>query len=80
MWNKSLTDFDRGDEAGLSHYDAIAALLYLHRNVDMRHNPYPALAAHITSATHHVRPGARLTDEQRKLSQLWPARAKGGRR
>lgn len=80
VWNKARTQFDRGDEGGLSHFDALAALMYLWRNVDMKRNPYPALDPSITLVEHHIRPGAHLTQEQRRMQQLWPARANRGRR
>lgn len=39
-WNKTRTSFARSADAG--HYDAIDALKYLARNVQMMKNPYPA--------------------------------------
>ena len=79
VWNKARTEFDRGDEDGLSHFDAVAALIYLWRNVDFRHNPFPALMPGITSETHHIRTGAHLTSEQRALKNLWPSRTRRAR-
>jgi hypothetical protein len=38
-WNKRRTDFTRSSEGG--HYDAVAALVYLMRNIDKNKNPYP---------------------------------------
>lgn len=38
-WNKSKTDFERSSDNG--HYDAIPALYYLCRNINMQKNPYP---------------------------------------
>lgn len=40
IWNKARTSFARSSEKG--HFDAIAALIYLLRNVDFTRNPYPA--------------------------------------
>jgi hypothetical protein len=80
VWAKSRKTFDRGDEDGLSHFDAIAALLYLWRNVDLTRNPYPALDPGISSVTHHIRPNAHVTAEQRRIQNLWPTRANRGRR
>lgn len=39
-WDKSKKDFKRSPDNG--HYDAVAALLYLSRNIDRTRNPYPA--------------------------------------
>lgn len=39
-WNKQHTKFERSKDNG--HYDAVDALLYFVRNVDLRKNPYPA--------------------------------------
>ncbi len=39
-WDKSKKDFKRSPDNG--HYDAVAALIYLTRNVDRTRNPYPA--------------------------------------
>lgn len=41
LWNERRTDFLRGDKTG--HLDAIDALIYLNRNLDLHHNPYPPL-------------------------------------
>ncbi len=40
LWNKNRTDFDRSKVFG--HADALAALIYLIRNVNTRTNPIPA--------------------------------------
>lgn len=39
LWNKNRTDFDRSEVFG--HADALAALIYLIRNVDTQTNPIP---------------------------------------
>lgn len=39
-WNKSKDKFAKSLDG--SHYDTIAALIYLARNIDFRKNPYPA--------------------------------------
>lgn len=41
VWNKQKTSFARSDNMD-AHFDAIDALKYLIRNVDLNHNPYPA--------------------------------------
>lgn len=38
-WNKKRDDFSRSGDNG--HYDALAALVYLARNIDKTHNPFP---------------------------------------
>ena len=40
IWNEKRTDFDRLPKYG--HFDALAALMYLVRNVDVHVNPVPA--------------------------------------
>lgn len=40
IWNKSKDEF--GQSKNLGHMDAIAALIYLIRNIDTQHNPVPA--------------------------------------
>lgn len=39
-WNAARTDFKKSPDGG--HYDALSAILYLSRNLDKMHNPYPA--------------------------------------
>ena len=39
IWNKKRTEFDRS--VALGHYDAVAALMYLIRNIDESTNPIP---------------------------------------
>lgn len=39
-WDKHKKDFKRHSDG--HHYDAVAALLYLSRNIDKTHNPYPS--------------------------------------
>lgn len=39
-WDKARKDFTRSPDGG--HYDAVAALIYLIRNIDFNRNPYPA--------------------------------------
>lgn len=39
-WNKDKKDFKRSPDNG--HYDGVAALLYLSRNLDKTRNPYPS--------------------------------------
>lgn len=39
-WDKQKKDFKRSPDNG--HYDGVAALLYLSRNIDKTRNPYPA--------------------------------------
>lgn len=39
-WNNKATDFERTEKHG--HYDLVAALKYLCRNIVPTHNPYPA--------------------------------------
>jgi hypothetical protein len=40
IWNKTRTEFGHSDRFG--HFDALAALMYLVRNIDRTYNPIPA--------------------------------------
>ena len=39
IWNQGKTQFERTKKEG--HFDLVAALIYLIRNIDKYHNPYP---------------------------------------
>lgn len=52
LWNERRTDFLRGEKTG--HLDAIDALIYLSRNIDEHHNPYPQYGPDVTPFTHYV--------------------------
>jgi hypothetical protein len=41
LWNASKSEFARGEKTG--HLDAVDALIYLNRNLDLHHCPYPPL-------------------------------------
>lgn len=41
IWNKGRTDFDRGAARAMGHYDGVASLVYLSRNVVKTENPFP---------------------------------------
>lgn len=41
IWNKRRTEYERVSEEGLSHFDALDALVYLARSVDKNRNPFP---------------------------------------
>lgn len=51
LWNDRRTDFKRGEKTG--HLDAVAALIYLFRNISWTHNPYPTLAG-LSVYTHFI--------------------------
>lgn len=53
LWNDRRTDFQRGEFTG--HLDAVAALIYLHRNLDLSRNPYPQNVG-IHQNTHWINP------------------------
>lgn len=52
LWNPQRSGFLRGENTG--HLDAIDALIYLNRNINATHNPFPA--ANHPQATHFVNP------------------------
>lgn len=41
IWNKARTEFDKGASRAMGHYDGVAALVYLTRNVVKQENPFP---------------------------------------
>jgi hypothetical protein len=53
LWNERKTDFLRGEKTG--HLDAVDALIYLHRNIDEHHNPYPQNVG-VSEYTHLINP------------------------
>lgn len=67
---------------GFGHFDFIAALVYLVRNVDTQHNPYPDVPAGITPKTHWFSPKAPapsvVPEQYREVAAAWPG-FKGGR-
>lgn len=50
LWNDRRTDYLRGDKTG--HLDCIDSLVYLNRNVNEHHNPFPPVVQ--SSETHFV--------------------------
>jgi hypothetical protein len=69
VWNKQRSEFDRSKEHG--HFDAVDALIYMLRNADIYEDPYPALASHVTSYTHHI-PG-QLRNRQSDTAEAFAA-------
>lgn len=54
MWNDTKTNFVRGERIG--HLDAIDALIYLNRNLDLSHNPYPGPGYYVQGKSHVINP------------------------
>ena len=63
-WSNSRTTFERGEKTG--HLDAIDALIYLNRSVDLRQheNPYPNPSAGVWSLSHHIPDTVREENEK----------------
>lgn len=72
IWNRARTGFERTSTDG--HFDGVAALIYMVRNAPIHANPYPAFAAHVTSATHTVAKTVAETESQRALKQAFGVR------
>jgi hypothetical protein len=71
-WNKSRTSYIRSADQG--HYDAVDALKYLCRNIDMKKNPYPAnyhLANHHASVFTNINPKDAVTELEHKLKDVF---------
>jgi len=60
IWNKARTSFERTSMDG--HFDGVDALIYMLRNAPVHLNPYPALDASITLATHTITAEAQRRD------------------
>lgn len=55
VWNDARTSFERSGDHG--HFDALDALLYMHRSVVRGRNPYPPEYTRADLWTHHVSGG-----------------------
>jgi hypothetical protein len=71
IWNKARTQFDRSGKFG--HFDALAALVYLDRNVDRNRNPMPPPGWNNTD-TRMVYPMARR--HRNEFLEMFPATAR----
>lgn len=54
IWNKARTEFAKDNPKRYGHYDGVAALVYLTRNVIRDENPYPHELAYVDRTTHFV--------------------------
>ena len=71
IWNKARTQFDRSGKYG--HFDALAALVYLDRNVDRNRNPLPPAGWNNTD-TRMVYPNRLRTKNE--FTEMFPAAAR----
>lgn len=62
--NDKKKDFDRSPDAG--HYDAVAALMYLLRNINYNHNPYPMNFDYRITESTWISPNRTTTEEDYK--------------
>lgn len=71
-WTKDRKDFKRSPDGG--HYDGVAALLYLSRNIDPLKNPYPSGYRYSqlgTSSNVFIRADAlNVKDTEKRLAEL----------
>lgn len=73
IWNKSRKEFDRSPAYG--HFDALAALIYLVRNLSKNVNPIPpeyGLSIH----THFIPPGSNKSPNAKVVKDLFAPRKK----
>lgn len=54
LWNKGRTEFARDAPKRYGHYDGVAALVYLTRNVIRDENPFPHPMTYVDRNTHFV--------------------------
>lgn len=76
IWSKSRTEFSRSPKYG--HYDALAALVYLIRNVEEYNNPVPDLIG-FNKFSQFIEPGhiESLTKNRNELSSVFYNPRKG---
>lgn len=67
IWDEKRKKFDRSPAYG--HFDALAALVYLIRNVDVNHNPIPATHG-ITQADHFIAPQPKAPEGKTVMTML----------
>lgn len=67
MWNTNKTSFARADTAG--HLDMIDALVYAHKNIDFRLNPWPKFTG--TAHSHLFLPSEEETASERALEKAF---------
>jgi hypothetical protein len=68
IWNEKRTEFDRSKVYG--HFDALAALVYLIRNIDETFNPIPAHHG-MNRYTHYFQDTKNLSPAARELSRVF---------
>lgn len=73
IWNKSRTEFERSGEWG--HFDCVAALVYLDRNIDRHRNPFPPALYGVDTSGMFVPQELRQTQKD-PLTQMFPKAAK----
>lgn len=69
VWNKQRTEFARSATYG--HYDILAALVYLVRNIDEYTNPIPRLYGRDSLKVRLLNPHLEETDTQETLKQIF---------
>lgn len=62
IWKDNRKEFERTKAEG--HFDAVAALIYMVRNVDRATNPYPMLADGVQDSTHFIRAGMKRPNQE----------------
>ena len=71
VWNRNRTEFARSGTFG--HFDAVAALTYLDRNIDRTRNPNPPNLYGVETSRMLVHSTA-MTSQQHNLASLFPRR------
>ena len=71
IWRENRKEFDRSKVFG--HFDALAALIYLVRNVNESHNPIPKLHK-ISHNTHWIEPDYEKTQTHKALKSIFKRR------
>lgn len=77
IWKKDRRDFDRS--AVFGHFDALAALIYLVRNVNENHNPIPKMH-NMSHNTHWVSDQKKMSESEKALKSLFQKPTKRGRK
>lgn len=68
VWEEKRRTFDRSSVYG--HYDALAALIYLNRNVNRSHNPIPA-TFQLSQNTHFISDDLKKKKEHEEIKKIF---------
>jgi hypothetical protein len=76
-WNKKRDNFSRSGDTG--HYDALDGIIYLVRNLDKSHNPFPLgyRYSHLSKEGYFLNPSADQNPKHTTLKKMFGFKKKG---